>query len=462
MTDLADLTALQLLQKYRDKVLSPVEYFDWMEKHIAAWEPKLQALYLYRPEVGREEAKASASRWAKGTPKGPLDGVPVTVKELIATRGDPVPSGSAATTLVPAADDAPASARLREDGAIIFAKTTCPDYAMLSSGVSSFHPLTRNPWDLSKNPGGSSSGTAAAGAAGYGPLHVGTDIGGSIRLPSGWCALFGLKPSYGRVPVDPFYFGRVAGPMTRTVEDSALMMATLSRPDWRDAMSLAPADINWLDLKADVKGKRVGLMMDAGCGLAVEPEVRDAVLAAAKQFEQAGAVITEVEPVLSREMLDGLDQFWRARLWSDLEGYDPAVRAKILPYILRWAESGASVSGVAVIRGYAQTNEMRKNAARLFSKVDLVLSPTAPVVAFPAEWASPINDPDRPFEHIAFTLPWNMAENPAASINCGFTKAGLPIGLQIVGPRFADLTVLQVSKLYESWRGPISWPKPPR
>ena len=462
MSDLADLSALALLQKYRDKSLSPVEYFDWMEKHIAAWEPKLRALYLYRPEVGREEAKASAARWAKGAPKGPLDGVPVTVKELIATKGDPVPSGSAATTLSPAADDAPASARLREDGAIIFAKTTCPDYAMLSSGVSSFHPLTCNPWDLTKNPGGSSSGTAAAAAAGYGPLHVGTDIGGSIRLPSGWCALFGLKPSYGRVPVDPFYFGRVAGPMTRTVDDSALMMATLSRPDWRDAMSLQPADINWFDLKTDLKGKRVGLMMDAGCGLAVEPEVRDAVLAAAKRFEQAGAIISEVEPVLSREMLDGLDKFWRARLWSDIEAYDPAVRGKILPYILRWAESGANVSGVDVIRGYAQTNEMRKKAAQLFSKIDLVLSPTAPVVAFPAEWASPINDPERPFEHIAFTLPWNMAENPASSINCGFTKAGLPIGLQIVGPRFADLTVLQMSKLYETWRGPIAWPKPPK
>src|SRR5581483_7851047 len=462
MTDLSELSAVALLQRYRDKALSPVEYFDWLEKYIAAWEPKLQALYLYRPEIGRAEAKASAARWAKGAPKGPLDGVPVTVKELIATKGDPVPLGSAATTLTPAAEDAPAPARLREDGAIIFAKTTCPDYAMLSSGVSSFHPLTRNPWDLSKNPGGSSSGTAAAGAAGYGPLHVGTDIGGSIRLPSGWCALFGLKPSYGRVPVDPFYFGRVAGPMTRTVEDSALMMATLSRPDWRDGASLPPANINWLDLKTDVKGKRVGLMMNAGCGLAVEPEVRDAILAATKKFEQAGAVITEVAPVLSREMLDGLDDFWRARLWSDLEGYDAATRAKILPYILRWAEKGKQVSGVAVIRGYAQTNEMRKAAAQLFQNVDLVLSPTAPVVAFPAEWASPINDPERPFEHIAFTLPWNMSENPAASINCGFTRAGLPIGLQIVGPRFADLTVLQVAKLYETWRGPITWPKPPK
>ena len=460
MTDFAALSAVDLLKLYRDKTLSPVEYFDWLEKRVAAWEPSLQALYLYRPEVGRVEAKASTERWAKRAPKGPLDGVPVTIKELVATKGDPVPSGSAATALVPAEADAPPAARLKEDGAIAFAKTTCPDYAMLSSGISSFHPLTRNPWDLSKNPGGSSSGAGAAAAGGYGPLHLGTDIGGSIRLPAGWCGLFGLKPSYGRVPVDPFYFGRVAGPMTRTVDDAALMMATLSRPDWRDGASLQPAAIDWFDLRTDVKGLRVGLMMDAGCGLPVEDEVRRAVTSAARQFEQASAVIREVGPVLSREMLDGMDNFWRARSWSDFETYEPSARAKILPYILRWAEKGASVSGVAAVRGYSQTNEMRKGAARLFHGVDIVLSPTAPGVAFPAEWASPINDPDRPFEHIAFTLPWNMAENPAASINCGFTRTGLPIGLQIVGPRFADLSVLRIAKLYESWRGPIKWPEP--
>jgi aspartyl-tRNA(Asn)/glutamyl-tRNA(Gln) amidotransferase subunit A len=463
MSDLANVTAVDLLTRFRKKSLSPVEYFAWLEAHIAAWEPALQALYLYRPEVGRAEAKASEARWVKGAPKGLLDGVPVTVKELIATKGDPVPLGSAATQLVAMPEDAPPVARLREDGAIIFAKTTSPDYGMLSSGLSSFHPLTRNPWDLSKNPGGSSSGTAAAAAADYGPLHVGTDIGGSIRLPSGWCALFGLKPSHGRVPIDPFYLGRVAGPMTRTVEDAILMMATLSRPDWRDGMSLPPEAIDWFSTPAAVKGLRVGLMLEAGCGMPVQDEVRAAVSAAAQTFAQAGAIVSEVAPALTRTMLDGIDMFWRARMWSDLALFDAPTRAKVLPYILQWAEKGAHVSGVDAVRGYQQTNEMRKVAARLFHQVDIVLSPTAPVVTYPAEWASPLNDPERPFEHIGFTLPWNMAENPAASINCGFTKAGLPIGLQIIGPRFADLKVLQVSKLYESWRGPITnWPTPPK
>jgi aspartyl-tRNA(Asn)/glutamyl-tRNA(Gln) amidotransferase subunit A len=461
MTELANLSATALIALFAKKALSPVEYFDWLERHIAAWEPQLQALYLYRPEVGRAEAQASASRWAKGTPKGPLDGVPVTVKEIIATKGDPIPLGSAATKLVPATDDAPSAARLREDGAIIFAKTTCPDYGMLSSGISSFHPTTRNPWDLSKNPGGSSSGSGAAGAAGYGPLHLGTDIGGSIRLPAGWCGLFGLKPSHGRVPLDPFYLGRVAGPMTRTVDDAALMMATISRPDWRDGMSLPPETLDWSNLATNVKGLRIALMANAGCGMPVDGEVRDAVTRAARAFEQAGAIVTEMEGVMTREMLDGVDDFFRARSWADLESYEPQLRAKILPYIIKWAEKGATMSASAAMKGYNQTNEMRKAAARAFQNTDMVLSPTAPVAAFSAEWASPINDPERPFEHIVFTVPWNMAENPAASINCGFTAAGLPIGLQIVGPRFADLTVMRIAKFYETVRGSITnWPDP--
>ena len=177
----------------------------------------------------RREAAASTAALGEGRAVGPLDGVPVTVKENIASKGVPVPLGTAAMPLDPAAQDAPPSARLREAGAIIFSKTTMPDYGMTSSGVSSFHPLTRNPWDLSKNPGGSSSGAGAAGAAGYGPLHVGTDIGGSVRLPAGWCGLVGLKPSLGRIPIDPPYVARCAGPMTRTVDDTALMMSVLSQ-----------------------------------------------------------------------------------------------------------------------------------------------------------------------------------------------------------------------------------------
>src|SRR6476469_1464637 len=261
ITSLHDLSATDLIAGYRAKQFSPSEVLEEVIEHVAAWEPHVKALYLYDPDSARAAAKASTDRWQRGEPAGTLDGIPVTIKDNIATKGQPVPLGAASVKHVPAEKDAPPAARLREAGAVIFSKTTMPDYGMLSSGLSSFHPLTRNPWDLSKNPGGSSSGAGAAAAAGYGPLHVGTDIGGSIRLPCGWCGLFGLKPSHGRVPIDPFYLGRVAGPMTRTVDDSALMLQSITRPDWRDGMSLPPDQIDWTDLAIDMKGLRVGLML---------------------------------------------------------------------------------------------------------------------------------------------------------------------------------------------------------
>ena len=373
----------------------------------------------------------------------------------------PVPKGSAATELVPATEDAPAAARLREAGAIIFAKTTCPDFGMLTSGLSSFHPLTRNPWDLALNPGGSSAGAGAAAAAGYGPLHVGTDIGGSIRLPAALTGTVGFKPSHGRVPIDPYYLGRCAGPMTRNVADAALMMATLARPDARDDTALPPAAITWDASGGDVAGLRIGLMLDAGCGLPVDPEIRDAVTRAAGLFAAAGAFVETVPPVLSRAMLDGLDAFWRARCWSDIRDMDDGRRERILPYIRAWAQGGARVSGVEAVRGYEQTNAIRHACGRVFDRVDAVLSPTIPVVSYPAAFASPANDPDRPFEHIAFTVPWNMGEQPALSVPCGVSPAGMPIGLQIVGPRFADGVVLRLGRWFEAARGPsVAWPQP--
>src|SRR6267143_4689865 len=194
MTVLHDMTAADLLAAYKTRKLSPVETIDAVIARIEAWEPKLKALYAPDFEGARRQAKASEKRWHQGQPQGALDGVPITIKENIATKDVPVPLGTAATELVPAASDAPAAARVREAGAVILSKTTMPDYGMLSSGRSSFHPLTRNPWALSKNPGGSSAGAGAAAAAGYGPLHLGTDIGGSVRLPACWCGLVALTP----------------------------------------------------------------------------------------------------------------------------------------------------------------------------------------------------------------------------------------------------------------------------
>ena len=456
------MSALELLRLYRARELSPVEAMKSVIGRVEVYEPHIHATFLYAPERALEEARASEARWAKGAPIGPLDGVPVTVKDNIATRGEPKPVGTAAEPLTPQKEDAPPAQRLREAGAIIFTKTTMPDYGMLSSGLSSFHALARNPWKLDRNPGGSSSGAGAAAAAQYGPLHLGTDIGGSVRLPAGWCGIFGLKPSGGRVPIDPPYTGRVAGPMTRDAADAALMMATLALPDVRDYASLKYEKLDWAVEPATLKGLRVGLLLDAGCGAPPTRQVRAAVERAARDFEAAGAHVEPLAPFLTQDMLDGLDRFWRTRALSDISALTPERRAAVLPFIREWAESAAGFSGLEVFRGFDRIPEMRKAAIAATVKFDYVLSPTAPTTAFPAEWASPSQDPLHPFPQVGFTVAFNMSEQPAASINCDYDADGLPIGLQIIGRRFDDLGVLSVARAYEAIRGEQRpWPEPP-
>ncbi|WP_413283582.1 amidase [Vibrio sp. MA40-2] len=460
MTDFSKLNTRALVQAYEDGSTSPSEYMHWLVNQVEKIEPKICSLYAFKPEQALQQAEESTIRWHKGQTVGPLDGVPVTVKELIATKGDPIPLGTAASDKTPASEDAPTAARLKEDGAIIFAKTTCPDYGMLSSGLSTFHHLSRNPWDLTQNPGGSSAGAASAAAAGLGPLHIGTDIGGSVRLPAGWTGLFGFKPTLGRIPIYPYYTGRSAGPMTRTVDDAIMVMPTISRPDHRDATSVKYENLQWNVPAADVRGMKIGLILDAGCGIDAEPEVKAAVIQAAKQFEAEGAEIIELGPILKREQLDGLDVFWRARFWNTMLGLPEQKRKLILPYIYDWAKTGGDANPLDVVKGFDGTMEMRNTCADIFTQVDAVLSPVNPNVSYPADWASPTNDPQKPFEHIAFTMPWNMGEQPAASINCGFSKSGMPIGLQIVAAKFEDLTVIALAKAYENWRGAITnWPE---
>jgi len=461
MDELADLSAVELLDAYRARTLSPREVMAAVIERIAVAEPLLAATWALDLETAMVEAEASEKRWAAGSPIGALDGVPISIKELIATRGVAKPVGSAAGDMTPMAADAPPAQRVREAGAIIWGKTTNPDYGMLSSGLSSFHQLSRNPWDLSKTPGGSSSGAGAAAAAGYGPLHLGTDIGGSLRLPAGWCGIYSIKPSFGRIPIDPPYIGRVAGPMTRTVADSALLMAVTAVPDARDYMSLPPADIAWDDLDIDLTGLRIGLMREAGCGTPADPEVIAAVEEAATLFAAAGAIVESVEPFLTPEMLNGLDRFWRTRFLDETRQLPPERYRLILPYIREWVEAARGYDGLSVYTGFDQIIRMKELGNRHFAGLDFLLSPVAPQPAFAAELPGPTNDPARPFEHIGFTVAYNMTDQPAASINCGYSPEGLPIGLQIVGRRFDDLGVLKLSRAYERMRpAQRPWPKP--
>ncbi|TCM39681.1 amidase [Kribbella sp. VKM Ac-2568] len=456
--NLADLTATDLLAYYRDGSLSPVEVTEAVLARVESLEPKLCALYALDPTAAREGARESELRWLRNDPAGPLDGVPITIKENIATRGTPVPQGTAATELIPATEDAPAAARLRAAGAVIFSKTTMPEYGMLSSGVSTFHHLSRNPWDTTRTPGGSSAGAAAAAAAGYGPIHIGTDIGGSIRLPAGWCGVVGLKPTHGRVAVGNPYPGRAIGPLARTAADAALALTVMTGPDRRDPTSL-PRIADTYTEPGPIEGTRIGLLLDAGVGLPVDPEVTAAVSAAAALLEKAGAIVEPIAPIITREMLDGLDRFWRVRSAYDINALPEDRRAKVLPEIRRWVSTATDLTAFDVFHGHTQMTAMATAVNAAFASYDFLISPVAPITAFPAELAYPTDDPLKPFEHIAFTVPYNMSAHPAATVNCGWSSDGLPIGLQIAAPRFEDMATLRLATTIDSLqRDRRDWP----
>ncbi len=460
MTDIADLPAATLTRAFRDGSLSPVDATAAALARVEAWDDQLCATWAMDAEGALAAARASEARWRDGATLGPLDGVPVTVKENIATKGVPMPAGTAAIEPQIAAADAPVAARLREGGAVILGKTTMPDFGMLSSGLSSFHRLARNPWNLACNPGGSSAGAAAATAAGYAPINIGTDIGGSVRLPAALCGAVALKPSFGRVPVYPPFLGRAAGPIARTVADVALAMAVLSLPDARDYMSLPPAEIDWTAEPLPLTGLKIGLCMDTGIGDAPEPEVVETITAAARLFEREGAIVEPLGPYLTPAMLDGLDNFWRTRFAADTEWFSPEQHARVLPYIRAWIDGARDLPGLEVYRGFAQIGAMSEATQVATAPFDFVLSPVWPVVSFPAEFASPLNDPARPFAHIGYCVGFNMSEQPALSINCGYSAAGMPIGLQIAGRRFDDLGVLRVGAAFETIRAPQRpWPR---
>ncbi len=464
MPALHDLSAAELSVAFARRDLSPVEVAEAVLARIDACEPRVNAMYRISREQALAAARESERRWRGGAPASPLDGVPITLKENLYTKGDPAPIGTAAGDITPRPADSPVAARVREAGCVIVGKTTMPDFGMLSSGRSSIHGTTRNPWRLDLNPAGSSSGAAAAGAAGYGPLHVGTDIGGSVRLPCTHTALFGLKPSLGRIPIDPPYTGRVAGPMTRTVRDSAMLMEIVARPDARDWTSLPYQPVDYaaqLD-GLSVRGVRIGLLADMRAGLPVDAQVRANCEAAARALANAGAVVEPVESFLTPAMLDGICAFFEARSELDVSRMSEAQRAATLPFVIEWATWRASgFSGRDVMAAYGQLMAMREAAVRAVGRFDFVLSPVSPVPPYGAELHSPSDDPHDALSHIAFTVAYNLSEQPAASVNWGFTSEGLPIGVQVIGQRFDDLGVLRLSRAIELLRpAQRPWPNP--
>jgi aspartyl-tRNA(Asn)/glutamyl-tRNA(Gln) amidotransferase subunit A len=453
--ELCTLTATALLEGYRRRTLSPVEVAAAVLQRIEALNPRLNAFNLIS-EQALEEAKASEARWSAGQPRGLLDGVPVSIKDIILTKGWPTLRGSKSVDPKgPWNDDAPVTARLREHGAVLLGKTTTPEFGWKGVTDSPLTGVTRNPWNTGKTPGGSSGGAAAAVAAGMGPLAVGTDGGGSIRIPCSFTGLFGIKPSFGRVPAWPLSpFGTVAhvGPITRDVSDAALMLTVMSQPDARDwyALPYEPRDYR-AGLELGIRDLRIAYSSDLGYAK-VDPEVADIVRKAVDVFSDLGARVEEKHPGF-----ENAGPIFQTHWFSGAAALMRTVKDKkhVDPGLLEVATQGAAITLAEL------TDAQMKRAAlgvhmNLFHRdFDLLVTPTLPVPAFDVGQESPKKG--RWTDWTPFTYPFNLTGQPAASIPCGFTKSGLPVGLHIVGPRFADALVLRAARAFESAR-PIKLP----
>lgn len=446
-------SARELARQYRAGTLSPVDVTRAVLRHIADVNPRINAIYFIDADGALAAARASEARWRRGTPKGMLDGVPVTLKDSIRVAGMPTPNGTGALAGGPCEPrDSPVTARLREDGAIILGKTTMPDLGMIASGISSLHGVTRNPWNLARNPGGSSSGAGAAVAAGFGPLAVGSDIGGSVRIPAAFCGIVGLKPSYGRVPIADPWPMLVAGPMARTVTDVALLLGVISRPDSSDYTSLPWDDRDYLaDIDAGLQGLRIGLLTDMGFGLPLQGEVRKRVEAAAALMAGLGANVEPMPPMFDTDPEPDFDRLVQAYGHADYCQLPPVRQALVLPEIAAWCENGARLSAADFTRAGIRVGHARRRVLAACSAYDFVISPTMAVEPYAAElpW------PEGGTQHNSFCFPFNLSEQPALSLCCGFTESGLPVGLQIVGKRFDDAGVLKVGRAYEAARPAI-------
>ncbi len=460
---LAFMTAHEMVERYRAKTLSPVEVLDEALRRIERLEPTLNAFQHLDPESARDAAQASEARWAKGEPQGALDGVPTTIKDLTLAKGWPTLYGSLTSDADQAEDeDAPCVARLREAGAVLLGKTTTPEFGWKGITDSALAGTTRNPWNPDHSPGGSSGGAAAALAAGIGPIAHGNDGGGSIRIPASFSGLFGIKPTFGRVPdypqTSPYATLVSNGPLARTVADAALMLNLLAQPDGRDWYAGEPSGADWRDgLDDGVAGLRIAYCPDLG-GAEPEAEVEALVRATTEAFADLGATIEEPGPVFE-PLCPTFETYWKADYTYDLRDIPAGKRDLIDPGLLALAEAGEAATLDDYYKAMVARAELGVTLNAFHESFDLLLTPTTPTPAPPADTVYHSQSYDRWRHAVPYTLPFNLTGQPAASIPCGVTQAGLPVGLQIVGPRFAEALVLRAARAFEQAR-PFPHPHP--
>ncbi|MGW5656598.1 amidase [Streptomyces humi] len=448
--ELTDLTARRLLDGYREGEFGPVEVTRAVLERAARIQPAVNAFVRLLEEDALARARASQERWRRGEPRGLLDGVPVTVKDILLLRGHPTLRGSRAVS--PSGsweEDAPSVARLREHGAVFVGKTTTPEYGWKGVTDSPLSGITRNPYDPSRTAGGSSGGSAAAVALGAGPLSLGTDGGGSVRIPAAFCGIFGLKPTYGRVPLHPASaFGTLShvGPMTRDAADAALLLDVIGAPDARDWSALPPTPgLFSAVLDEGVRGLRVAFSPSLGGQVAVDPAVASAVRRAVSGLAGLGAYVEEADPDFS-DPVAAFHTLWFAGAARVTQRLSPEQRASLDPGLREISAAGARLSALDYLAAVDVRMDLGRRMGLFHERHDLLVTPTLPVTAFEAGREVPGGSAHRRWTGwTPFTYPFNLTQQPAATVPVGKDAAGLPVGLQIIAARHRDDLVLRAA-----------------
>ncbi|MDE2007659.1 MAG: amidase [Rhodospirillales bacterium] len=449
--DPALLSAEAMLDAYASTRLSPVDVLQAVTERVARRNPALNAFVAMNPRA-LDAAGESAMRWRAGRPIGPLDGVPVTVKDLVDVAGFPTRRGSLLTDPAPVADDAPMVMGLKAAGAVILGKTTTTEFGWKSPGDCPHTGITRNPWNPARTTGGSSSGAGAAGAAGFGPLHIGTDAGGSVRIPAAWCGLVGLKPSYGRIPQWPagaFAAVACAGPMTRSVRDAALMLSAMARFDPRDPFCLPDDARDWRDgIEDGVAGLRIGVLTRPGFDAPADADAIAAVERAAALLAEAGAEVEAAEAALPDTRLT-FSRIWAAALARLARSFPADKRGALDPGLLAVAEGAAGLPAEAVLEADALRAAAGNAMGRFHLRYDLLLCPTVPA-------GPPLADvaPEDPAEALwrewaPWTFTFNLTRQPAISVPMGLRADGMPNSVQLAAAQYRDDLTLRAARALE-------------
>ena len=452
--DPAMMMATELVTRYRRKTLSPVEVTAAVLARIDRCDPALNTFCVLDGDFAMAGARESEARWRRGEPQGLIDGVPTTIKDVVLAKGWPTRRGSKTTPAEGPWDvDAPASARVREHGAVLLGKTTTPEYGWKGVTDCPLTGTTRNPWNTDLTPGGSSGGATAACATGMGALHVGSDGGGSIRMPCAFTGVFGIKATSGRVPVyPPNYLADTVhhGPITRTVTDSALLLTVLSKPDARDWFAIPYEPRDWrVGFDDGVRGMRIAYSRNLGYA-DVDPEIADLVEAAVQVMADLGAVVEEQDPGFE----DPMEPF-RANFFSCLRPVIDAVpedrRDELDPGFVRWVDAYRDTDADSLLAAQGIRMNLGHVMNMFLDSWDLLLTPQVPIQAFETNAEVPAGRGMKSWmEWSPFTYPFNFTGHPAATVPCGLTPDGLPAAIQLVGPRYREDLVLRAARAYET------------